>query len=215
MSNFTVLDRPPVDGEVSLHPASILVYHMGRTVVVGTNRITFLEGDGNYTYVYTHTGAKYLICKTLKSLALKLDSRFIRVHKSFLCQRPITWWAAPMMVGLPQAVAENEGRRKPPENQEIIGLFGTRSATDQHVCWLEAGRPALWITSKAAGFLRLMQQRSFPDHANDRSRNFRMAGSIDVAVDRIVVPARQQVVDREEKTNENHHFCSPPLQMLP
>ncbi|QRR04319.1 LytTR family transcriptional regulator [Dyadobacter sandarakinus] len=57
---------------------------MGRTIFLTPDVITFLEGEGNYTFIYTNTGKKYLVSKTLKSLSEQLSSNFVRVHKSYL-----------------------------------------------------------------------------------------------------------------------------------
>ncbi|MFC6196402.1 LytR/AlgR family response regulator transcription factor [Dyadobacter subterraneus] len=62
----------------------ISVQSMGRTIFLTPEIISFLEGEGNYTYIYTNAGKRYLVSKTLKSLAELLDSSFIRVHKSYL-----------------------------------------------------------------------------------------------------------------------------------
>ncbi|WP_019943077.1 LytR/AlgR family response regulator transcription factor [Dyadobacter beijingensis] len=82
MNTFTPFS--PVKDEASPAPAQLSVHFMGRVLTIRAEQITFLEGDGNYTYVYTCAGTRYLVCKTLKSLACKLDDNFIRVHKSFL-----------------------------------------------------------------------------------------------------------------------------------
>ncbi|MGG7666960.1 LytR/AlgR family response regulator transcription factor [Dyadobacter sp. BHUBP1] len=57
---------------------------MGQNIVLDTRSITYLEGGGNYTYVHTLTGKKYLVCKTLKTMTVRLGLGFMRVHKSFL-----------------------------------------------------------------------------------------------------------------------------------
>lgn len=62
----------------------ISVQSMGRTLSITADSITFLEGEGNYTFIYTNTGKRYLVSKTLKSLAEHLNPNFIRVHKSYL-----------------------------------------------------------------------------------------------------------------------------------
>ncbi|WP_229216540.1 LytTR family DNA-binding domain-containing protein [Dyadobacter sp. 3J3] len=64
--------------------ADILVHHMGSSIAVTTNTITFLEGSGNYTFIYTDSGKRYLVCKTMKLLSENLKQNFIRIHKSFL-----------------------------------------------------------------------------------------------------------------------------------
>jgi two-component system, LytTR family, response regulator len=61
----------------------LIIPYKGRHVVIQTEDITCLEGEGNYSFLYTKDGKKYLVSKTLKSYALILDaSTFIRVHKS-------------------------------------------------------------------------------------------------------------------------------------
>ena len=62
----------------------ISVQSMGRTIFLTPDIISFLEGEGNCTFIYTNAGKRYLVSKTLKSLAELLDSNFIRVHKSYL-----------------------------------------------------------------------------------------------------------------------------------
>ena len=42
-----------------------------------------MQGDGNYTFVYTNQGKRYLISKTMKTLLKILDAGFLRVHKSY------------------------------------------------------------------------------------------------------------------------------------
>ncbi|MBE9461573.1 LytTR family transcriptional regulator [Dyadobacter sp. UP-52] len=57
---------------------------MGSSITVTTNTITFLQGSGNYTFIYTDSGKRYLVCKTMKLLSENLKQNFIRIHKSFL-----------------------------------------------------------------------------------------------------------------------------------
>ena len=85
MKNFTSftqsnLSARSLDGSRS----SISVQSMGRTILLTPDVITFLEGEGNYTFIYTNTGKRYLVSKTLKSLAEQLNHNFVRVHKSYL-----------------------------------------------------------------------------------------------------------------------------------
>ena len=123
MSTISLLAGQP---HTDVRPAHISVHFMGRTITIGAENITFLEGDGNYTYVYTCAGRKYLICKTLKWLACKLDSNFIRVHKSFLVNSDYVMEctedgrALKMRCGNEAAVS----RRK---TKEIISIFGERT----------------------------------------------------------------------------------------
>jgi DNA-binding LytR/AlgR family response regulator len=116
--------NPPGDA-VSPQPAHISVHFMGRTITIGAEHITLLEGEGNYTYVYTSTGRKYLICKTLKWLACKLDSNFIRVHKSFLVNAHYVIGCAEDGRALKMRCG-NEAVVSRRKTKEIIGIFGGR-----------------------------------------------------------------------------------------
>lgn len=75
----TLSDNASADRTVN-----ISVQSMGRTIFLTPDIITFLEGEGNYTFIYTNAGKRYLVSKTLKSLAEILANNFIRVHKSYL-----------------------------------------------------------------------------------------------------------------------------------
>jgi len=82
VGNFThqtLSDNTSADRTVN-----ISVQSMGRTIFLTPDIITFLEGEGNYTFIYTNAGKRYLVSKTLKSLAELLANNFIRVHKSYL-----------------------------------------------------------------------------------------------------------------------------------
>lgn len=72
--------------ESSLRPISrqISIRHMGEIINVNIEKITLLEGNSNYTYIYTQTGEKYLLCRTLKTFSEVLSGDFIRIHKSFI-----------------------------------------------------------------------------------------------------------------------------------
>lgn len=85
MKNFTSFTRQNLSGKSLNDNASMIsVQSMGRTIYLAPEVITFLKGEGNYTFIYTNSGKKYLVSKTLKSLAEHLDSKFMRVHKSYL-----------------------------------------------------------------------------------------------------------------------------------
>ena len=83
MKTFAPLSRPNLPA-VASGATFISVQSMGRTIFLSPDIITFMEGEGNYTFIYTATGKKYLVSKTLKSLAVNLNDNFIRVHKSYL-----------------------------------------------------------------------------------------------------------------------------------
>ncbi|WP_051663868.1 LytR/AlgR family response regulator transcription factor [Dyadobacter crusticola] len=85
MKNFTAFTRSNLSERTyNENRNSISVQSMGRTIFLTPDVITFLEGEGNYTFIYTNTGKKYLVSKTLKSLAEQLNANFMRVHKSYL-----------------------------------------------------------------------------------------------------------------------------------
>ncbi len=61
----------------------LIVQNNGRNLVVLTSEITCLEGQGNYTFLHTRDGKRYLVSKTLKNYEKILDATmFLRVHKS-------------------------------------------------------------------------------------------------------------------------------------
>ena len=62
---------------------TVEVISYGKTLVIEGHDITHLEGEGNYTFVHTQQGKKYLVSKTMKTLQANLSDGFIRVHKSF------------------------------------------------------------------------------------------------------------------------------------
>jgi two-component system LytT family response regulator len=85
MKTFPSFQFPATpDNSFGSNAAFISVQSMGRTIFLSPDAITFMEGEGNYTFIYTNTGKKYLVSKTLKSLAEHLNRNFIRVHKSYL-----------------------------------------------------------------------------------------------------------------------------------
>ncbi|MCF0054973.1 LytTR family DNA-binding domain-containing protein [Dyadobacter sp. CY356] len=85
MKNFTRSEKRKTTKKArETAGTDILVHHMGSSITVLINSITFLEGSGNYTFIYTDAGKKYLVCKTMKLLSENLKQNFIRIHKSFL-----------------------------------------------------------------------------------------------------------------------------------
>ena len=64
---------------------NVITVHMATRVFhLEAHEITHMQGDGNYTYVYTTLGKRHLISKTMKTLQNILDAGFLRVHKSFM-----------------------------------------------------------------------------------------------------------------------------------
>lgn len=80
--SFQLQNQP--DNSFGNNSTLISVQSMGRTIFLSPDTIMFMEGEGNYTFIYTNTGKKYLVSKTLKSLAGNLNRNFLRVHKSYL-----------------------------------------------------------------------------------------------------------------------------------
>ncbi len=76
--------KSPYSQSASAAPAHhLIVPHKGRHLIIQTNDITCLIGEGNYSFLYTKDGNKYLLSKTLKSFETILDNDvFLRVHKS-------------------------------------------------------------------------------------------------------------------------------------
>ena len=81
---------PPTSAVVPLYPATyirntkrIALLYLNRTVMVSVDDIVCLQGEGNYTFIYTRDRRKYLMSKTLKDFERTLDnSIFLRIHKS-------------------------------------------------------------------------------------------------------------------------------------
>lgn len=65
---------------------AISIHCIKNTIFLTPPDITCLEGEGNYTYIYTYSGKKYLVAKTIKNLHMSLNdnSGFVRIHKSYL-----------------------------------------------------------------------------------------------------------------------------------
>jgi two-component system, LytTR family, response regulator len=63
----------------------IALPYLNRTIMLSVDDITCLQGEGNYTFLYTRDRKKYLISKTLKEFERTLDGEvFLRVHKSYI-----------------------------------------------------------------------------------------------------------------------------------
>jgi len=63
----------------------IALPYLNRTITIAVEDITCLQGEGNYTFLFTRDKKRYLISKTLKEFERNLDdAMFLRVHKSFM-----------------------------------------------------------------------------------------------------------------------------------
>ncbi|GAB3893739.1 LytR/AlgR family response regulator transcription factor [Spirosoma agri] len=87
----TVLSSPPL-AIIPQFPASyqrgsqrIALPYLNRTIFISVDDILCLQGEGNYTFLFTRDRKKYLVSKTLKEFEKTLDgSIFLRVHKSYI-----------------------------------------------------------------------------------------------------------------------------------
>jgi len=64
--------------------SGIPVHFFRNTIFLSPVEISCMEGDGNYTNIYTRSGKKYLVSKTLKNLQHYLNDSFLRIHKSYM-----------------------------------------------------------------------------------------------------------------------------------
>lgn len=60
------------------------VYTPGKVLWLAAHEITHLQGEGNYTYIHTCQGKRYIVSKTLKNVQEILCADFLRVHKSYV-----------------------------------------------------------------------------------------------------------------------------------
>ena len=63
---------------------SFPVHLLGRILWVQAHEISYLQGEGNYTFICTKSGKRYLVSKNLKTVQETLDADFVRVHKSYM-----------------------------------------------------------------------------------------------------------------------------------
>lgn len=68
-------------GESARH---IAVHVSGKALWLPACEITHMQGEGNYTYVYTRQGKRYLVSKSLKNVQEALQADFLRIHKSYI-----------------------------------------------------------------------------------------------------------------------------------
>lgn len=75
----------PTNNQTKIEPAhTIPVQVFGRVLRVSANEITHLEGEGNYTFLCTTAGKRYLVSKSLKVVRQILGDNFLRIHKSYM-----------------------------------------------------------------------------------------------------------------------------------
>ncbi|WP_234733207.1 LytR/AlgR family response regulator transcription factor [Tellurirhabdus bombi] len=61
----------------------IALPYLNRTILLSVDDIVSLQGEGNYTYLFTRDKKRYLVSKTLKAFETSLNElMFLRIHKS-------------------------------------------------------------------------------------------------------------------------------------
>jgi two-component system LytT family response regulator len=81
-ANYPINALIPPERSSSVEEISIPM--LGKNILVRASEITCLEGEGNYTYIHTCSGKRYLVSKTIKCLGELLGASFLRIHKSYL-----------------------------------------------------------------------------------------------------------------------------------
>lgn len=74
-------DRPAAGSAQRQRPARIAVRHRSEVIFINVSDIAWIAAEGNYCRVHTN-GASYLVRGLINHLAAKLDSRFVRIHRS-------------------------------------------------------------------------------------------------------------------------------------
>jgi two-component system LytT family response regulator len=95
----------------------------GRTTSIENKDITHMEGEGNYTFLYTRQGKRYLISKTIKTLH-ESDKSFIRVHKSFAVNSQyVVEWIEPFTLLLSTGRQVSVARRRARQTEQLLAEF--------------------------------------------------------------------------------------------
>lgn len=77
-------DFNPAPAFVKQQNASFPVHKFGKVLWINSCEVTYLQGEGNYTFVHTMGGKRYLLSKSLRIVHQMINSDFVRIHKSFL-----------------------------------------------------------------------------------------------------------------------------------
>ena len=99
---------------------AITVYKFGKPFLIKANDITYLEGVGNYTFVYTRD-EKNLVSKCLKEVQDELNSDFLRIHKSYSINARHIASRWPEYIHLSCGKVIPIARRRIRETHEILG----------------------------------------------------------------------------------------------
>ncbi|TAE29657.1 MAG: LytTR family transcriptional regulator [Cytophagales bacterium] len=99
----------------------IALPYLNRTVMLSVDDITCLQGEGNYTFLFTRDRKKYLISKTLKEFERTLDGEvFLRVHKSYIVN---LGYARRGMFGADRAIRMADGREVAVSRRRMKDIF--------------------------------------------------------------------------------------------
>lgn len=84
----SVTSEEPVAEQLQPPPVHTLPSSSGnKTTLINVDDIQYFEADGRYVFAYKASGEKYLIDLTLRALEAKLETKFIRIHRSVLVSR--------------------------------------------------------------------------------------------------------------------------------
>ncbi|MBC8154703.1 MAG: LytTR family transcriptional regulator [Bacteroidetes bacterium] len=83
---------PPISSVSPAYPAAyqrgqhrLSLPYLNRTVMIAVDDVICLQGEGNYTFLFTRDRKRYLVSKTLKEFEKTLDeTMFLRIHKSYI-----------------------------------------------------------------------------------------------------------------------------------
>lgn len=79
----SVLPSFPPTYQRNMH--RIALPYLNRTILLSTDDVVCLQGEGNYTFLFTRDRKRYLVSKTLKEFEKALDETvFLRIHKSYI-----------------------------------------------------------------------------------------------------------------------------------
>jgi two-component system, LytTR family, response regulator len=113
-----IASSEPAGETLKMH--AITVYKFGKPLIVKANDITYLEGVGNYTFVYTRN-EKHLVSKCLKEVQDELSSDFLRIHKSYTINARHIASRWPDYIHLSCGKVIPIARRRIRETHEILG----------------------------------------------------------------------------------------------
>jgi two-component system LytT family response regulator len=113
----------PETREKSLSKNVVDVIVGGKTTGIEIKDITHMEGEGNYTFLYTRQGKRYLISKTIKTV-YESDKSFIRVHKSCAVNSQyVVEWIEPFTLLLSTGRQVSVARRRARQTEQLLAEF--------------------------------------------------------------------------------------------